>query len=171
MQAGKERETIDKIGRLYKEFTGGLPFEFRFMDSDYDELYAAEIRVASLSKYFACIAILISCLGLFGLATFTVEKRTKEIGIRKVLGASATHIWHLVSKDFMVLILFSCLVAVPTSYYFLDEWLSAFAYRISISWWVMLAGGAGSLLIGLLTVSSKSLYAALRNPVDSLRYE
>ena len=141
------------------------------MDDDYDQLYAAENRVASLSKYFAFIAILISCLGLFGLATFSVEKRTKEIGIRKVLGASATHIWHLISKEFVFLILISCFVAIPFAYYFLDEWLSAFAYRINISWWVMFASGLGALLIGLLTVSSKSIYAASRNPVESLRYE
>lgn len=171
IQAGKEKEMIEQIEPLYKEFTGGLPFEFRFMDDDYDRLYVAESRVASLSKYFAFIAILISCLGLFGLATFSVEKRTKEIGIRKVLGASATQIWHIISKDFVVLILLSCVIAIPIAYYFLNEWLEAFAYRIRISWWVTLTGAVGALSIGLLTVSTKSIYAALRNPVESLRYE
>lgn len=171
IEAGKEKETIGKIESLYKNLTSGLPFEFRFLDNDYDQLYFAESRVAALSKYFAFIAILISCLGLFGLATFSVEKRTKEIGIRKVLGASAAQIWHIISQDFLSLIMVSCLVAIPCAYYYLNEWLAAFAYRVTISWWIILGGGLGALLIGLLTVSSKSIHAALRNPVESLRYE
>lgn len=171
LKAGKERETIARLGKFYKTYNIGLPFEYKFLDDDYRKLYASEQRVAVLSRYFAGIAIIISCLGLFGLAAFTAQKRQKEIGIRKVVGASASNIAALLSKDFLKLVLIAVLIAFPLAWWAMREWLNGFAYRINIGAGVFLAAGFSIILITLLTISFQSIRAALANPVKSLRTE
>ena len=171
MQASQEKEAIANIASLFDKFNPNVPFEYGFMDDEYQALYEAENRVAVLSKYFAGLAIIISCLGLFGLATFTAERRTKEIGIRKVMGASESHLILLLSKDFTKLVLIAFGIAIPIAYFIMQRWLEGFAYRANISPWVFLVAGIGALLIAWLTVSWQSIKAALANPVDSLRNE
>jgi putative ABC transport system permease protein len=171
IQAGAERETIARIERLYKEFNPGLPFEYRFLDADYQKLYEAEGRVAILSRYFAGLAILISCLGLFGLAAFTAERRRKEMGIRKVLGLSALRIVYLLSGDFTKVVLASMLISLPVSYFISKHWLDSFAYRIDLSFWYFLAAALITLFIAWMTVAMQAVKTATANPVESLRYE
>ena len=131
----------------------------------------AAIRVAILSRYFAGIAIIISCLGLFGLASFVAEQRTKEIGIRKVLGASVTNLWHMLSKDFLILVVFSSLISIPLAYHYLNNWLMAYEYRTDIPWSIFTISCFGALIITFITVSYQAIRAATMNPVKSLRSE
>ncbi|HRI60246.1 MAG TPA: ABC transporter permease, partial [Saprospiraceae bacterium] len=140
--AGKERETIEQLKVFYEKFNPGYAFDFTFLDQDYQALYESEQRVSLLSRYFAGLAILISCLGLFGLATYTAEQRRKEIGIRKVLGASVAGITRLLAKDFLKLVLAAIVVASPVAYFFMQKWLADFAYRIDIQWWMFAGAGA-----------------------------
>jgi putative ABC transport system permease protein len=147
------------------------PFEYSFLDQDFEKNYLAENRLAAMIRYFTIIAIFISCLGLFGLTTFTVEQRTKEIGIRKVLGASTVGIVSLLSKDFLRLVLVSFLVASPLAFYFSNNWLEGFAYRAPFSFWIILAGWVMALLIALFTISIQAIRVALTNPVKNLRVE
>jgi ABC-type antimicrobial peptide transport system permease subunit len=133
--------------------------------------FAAEERIGKLASLFATLAVLISCLGLFGLAAFLAEKRTKEIGIRKILGATVFNLWQMLSKDFVALVVISCLIAIPVAWYFLSQWLQKYEYRTSISWWVFAAAIIGAFVITLLTVSFQAIKAALTNPVKSLRTE
>jgi len=170
IQAGNEKTTIDKIGKMYKAYTGEA-LDYKFLDDDYQALYVSEERVAVLSKYFAGIAILISCLGLFGLAAFTAQKRQKEIGIRKVVGASVGNITTMLSKDFLTLVSISLLVAFPVSWWLMNNWLQSFAYRIHISAGVFFMAGVSIILITLFTISYQSIKAAIANPVKSLRTE
>lgn len=171
LKAGNEQQSIARIADLFAKFTGGLEFSFSFLDDDYNKLYSSEQRVAILSRYFAGIAILISCLGLFGLAAFTAQKRLKEIGIRKVIGASVTNVVTMLSKDFLVLVVIAFLIAVPVSWWAANQWLQGFAYRINITPAVFLITGLFILMITLITVSFQSIKAALSNPVKSLRSE
>ena len=171
IHAGKEGETINKIKKLYAEFNPGVPFDYNFLDKDYQILYESENRVSVLSKYFAVIAIMISCLGLLGLATFTAQKRRKEIGIRKVLGSSEFGIVYLLSVDFTKLIFASLIIALPVSYYLTKNWLESFAYRIDLSPWYFVIAGLITLIIAWLTVGIQAIKAATANPVKSLRYE
>jgi ABC-type antimicrobial peptide transport system permease subunit len=171
IKAGSEQQTIRDIKNLFSQFTNGLELNYSFLDDDYNKLYASEQRVAILSKYFAGIAILISCLGLFGLAAFTAQKRQKEIGIRKVIGASAVNVVSMLSKDFLILVGISLLIAVPLSYWLMNSWLRGFAYRIKISPGVFLTAGLSVVLITLITISFQSVKAAMANPVKSLRTE
>ena len=171
IKPGTERATIDQIEKLYKEFHPKYPFEFTFMDNDYQALYEAESRVALLSKYFTVIAIIISCLGLFGLAAFTAERRTKEIGIRKILGSSEWRIVRLLSSDFTKMILVAIIIALPVSYLLAKNWLNDFAYRIDLEWWYFLSAGLVALLIALFTVGLQTVKAARINPVNNLRTE
>ncbi|MFC4874580.1 ABC transporter permease [Negadavirga shengliensis] len=171
IEAGKEQETIGKLQQFYQEYNPGFPFDYKFLDQDYQNQYVAEQRVAVLSRYFAGIAILISCLGLFGLATFTAERRIKEIGIRKVMGASEWKIMELLSGDFAKMVLVAIVIALPLSYYLTKNWLDGFAYKIDLEWWHFIGAGLLTMLIALLTVSFQSVKAALANPVDSLRSE
>ena len=129
------------------------------------------MRISKLSSVFAGLAIFISCLGLFGLASFVAEQRTKEIGIRKVLGASIANLLTLLSKEFVILVFISFLIAAPTAYYFMHNWLQNFQYRATLSWWIFAVAGIGAMVITLLTVSIQSIQAALANPVRSLRTE
>lgn len=171
IKAGTEKQTIEKISRLYEQFTNGLVFDYRFIDEDIQALYVSENRVAALSKYFAGLAILISCLGLFGLAAFTAQRRQKEIGIRKVVGASVSDVTILLSKDFLKLVLLAVLIAFPMVWWAMNEWLQAFAYRIHMNIAVFGIAGAAILLLTVLIISSQAIKAALANPVSSLRSE
>ena len=171
IKAGTERATIDQIEKLYREFHPKYPFEFTFMDNDYQALYEAENKVALLSKYFTAIAIIISCLGLFGLAAFTADRRTKEIGIRKTLGSSEWRIITLLSSDFTKMILVAIIIALPVSYLLAKNWLNDFAYRIDLEWWYFLSAGLVALLIAWFTVGLQTVKAARTNPVNNLRTE
>lgn len=171
INARSEKSVISQIKSIYDKFHPKYPFEYTFLDEDYQKLYASEQRISVLSNFFAGLAILISCLGLFGLITFTVQNRQKEIGIRKVLGANTGSIAVLLSKDFLTLVLISILIASPIAYYCMHNWLQDFAYRIDMSWWVFVLAGFMALLIALLTVSFQAIKAAVANPVKSLRTE
>jgi ABC-type antimicrobial peptide transport system permease subunit len=165
------KEALSKIELVFKKYAPNTPFDYWFVDDEYNKKFLDEVRIGKLSSFFAGLAIFISCLGLFGLASFTAEQRTKEIGIRKVLGATVTNLWQLLSKDFVVLVIISCLIATPIAYYFMHNWLQKYDYRTSISWWVFALSGLGALIITLLTVSYQAIKAALANPVKSLRTE
>ena len=148
-----------------------FPFTWRFSDSEFSKLYQSEAIVSKLSSYFAFLAIFISCLGLFGLATFTAVQRTKEIGVRKVLGASVSQIIVMLSGSFVKLIMVAMLVAFPVAWYFMNKWLDNFAYKVHFAWIIFLIAGSVALLIALLTVSYQAIKAAVVNPVKSLRTE
>jgi len=171
IKAGTQQQTIAAIKALYKRYNDGLDFAYSFLDDDYNKLYASEERVAALSKYFAGIAIIISCLGLFGLAAFTAQKRQKEIGIRKVIGASVSNVVAMLSKDFLVLVCMALLIATPVAWWITNKWLQSFAYRIHISPLIFVITAAVVVLITLLTISFQSIKAAIANPVKSLRTE
>jgi ABC-type antimicrobial peptide transport system permease subunit len=164
-------QTIAGIEATFKKHIPSAPFDYRFIDQEFGKKFASEERIGTLAGVFSILAILISCLGLFGLASFTAEQRTKEIGVRKVLGASVLNLWGLLSKDFVTLVLIACFIASPIAWYYLNEWLSDYTYRTELSWWVFVVAGLGALLITLLTVSFQSIRAALMNPVKSLRSE
>jgi ABC-type antimicrobial peptide transport system permease subunit len=171
LRSGTEKQTIDRIRRAYARFTNDIPFECKFLDEDYRAQYAAETRIGLLSRYFAGLAIIVSCLGLFGLASFAAQKRRKEIGIRKVVGASVRQVVLLLSVDFLKLVLIAVCVAFPLSWWGMNQWLDNFAYRIPLGAGVFLLAGTVIFLITLLTISFQSLRAALANPSDSLRSE
>ncbi|NAS31879.1 FtsX-like permease family protein [Flavobacteriaceae bacterium R38] len=168
---GKERETLSKIKETYVQFNPGYSFDYTFLDTDFQSQYAAEQQVASLSKYFAGLAILISCLGLFGLAAFTAERRRKEIGIRKTLGQSKSQIMFLLSSEFAKLVGIAMFIGIPVAFLLSQNWLSGFAYKIKLELWYFLATGCVALLIALLTVSTQTIKAVANNPVDALREE
>jgi len=165
------QSVIRLLENKWKDMNTGAPFEYSFLDERFDEIYRAEQRLGKIFLIFTFFAILVACLGLFGLATFTSEQRSKEIGIRKAMGASVSGIVFLLSKDYVKLILISFLIAVPVSYYIIYQWLQNFAYRIQIGIFVFILAGIGAMIIGWLTVSYQSIKAAGSNPVDSLRYE
>jgi putative ABC transport system permease protein len=167
----KTKEALAQLEKHCKELNPKFPFTYAFVDEEYAKLYKSEQLVSSLSGSFSFLAIFISCLGLFGLVVFTAEQRTKEIGIRKVLGASVTGITGLLAKDFLKLVLIAIVIASPVAYYFIQKWLADFAYRIDIQWWMFIAAGAAAVLIAFLTVGFQSVRAALANPVKSLRSE
>ncbi len=171
LEAGKERETIQRIQAFYSSFNPGYTFEYHFLNEDFEQQYATEYRVSALSKYFAGLAILLSCLGLFGLATFTAEQRTKEIGVRKVLGASVGSLVALLSIDFLKLVVLAIIIACPIAYYFMQQWLSDFAYRVELHWGIFVLAGLVGNGIAFLTVGFQSIRAARMNPVESLRSE
>jgi putative ABC transport system permease protein len=164
-------EALPKIEKAIKKIVPSALFSYEFVDQEYDKKFSQEQRTGKLATVFSILAIFISCLGLFGLASFMAEQRTKEIGIRKVLGASVANLWRMLSKDFVVLVLISCLIAAPIAYYFMSNWLQKYTYRTEISWWVFVAVGGGALAITLITVSYQAIKAALLNPVKSLKTE
>lgn len=164
-------ESIEKIKTVFSKYNPAEPFEYTFVDVDYARKFSDEQRVGKLASFFAGLAVFISCLGIFGLASFVAEQRTKEIGVRKVLGASVTNLWAMLSRDFLVLVLVSLLIALPLAYYFMSLWLEKYQYHTDVAWWILSAAGAGALLITLLTVSYQSVKAAKTNPVKSLRTE
>ncbi|MEB2784428.1 ABC transporter permease [Algoriphagus persicinus] len=165
-----QQETIAGVEQLFVKQTA-QPMDYSFMDEDYQSLYAAEQRVSKLAKYFGVMAIFLSCLGLFGLAAFTAEKRKKEIGVRKVMGASTFGILTLVSKDFVQLILVSIIIAVPLAWYFADNWLKTYAYQTNLSWWIFAGSGFLLVIIAVVTVGVQAYKAASANPVNSLKSE
>ena len=154
-----------------KKDNPAYPLQYKFVDDQFNEMFLSEALMSKLSTVFAVLAIIISCLGLFGLATYTAERRIKEIGIRKVLGASVTGITTLLSKDFLQLVIISCLVAFPVAGWIMHNWLQNYEYRIEISWWTFLAAGLTAILIAIITISFQSIKAAIANPVKSLRTE
>jgi ABC-type antimicrobial peptide transport system permease subunit len=164
-------QTLASIEAITKKYSPEYPFEYSFLDSDYGKEYKPESVLGRLSFGFTVVAIIICCLGLFGLATFAAERRIKEIGVRKVLGASVPDIVVLLSKEFAALVIVAIIIAVPTSYYFLNKWLQEFAFRIDLSWWVFGLAGISALMIAILTVSFQAIKAAVASPVKSLRSE
>jgi len=164
-------EALSKIETVFKKYDPSNAFEYSFVDQDYGKKFDNERRIAKLTSAFAALAMLISCLGLFGLASFIAEQRTKEIGIRKVMGASVANLWSMLSKDFVLLVVISSLISIPIAYHYLSSWLENYEYRTSISWWIFAVTGFGAVLITLMTISYQSLKAALMNPVRSLRSE
>ncbi|MBS0000710.1 MAG: FtsX-like permease family protein, partial [Cyclobacteriaceae bacterium] len=164
-------EAVNLIEGKWNELAPGEPFEYSFLDDNFDDLYRAENRLGTLFTIFTVLAILIACLGLFGLAAFTAEQRTKEIGIRKSMGASGFIIARLMSMEFIKYILIAFLVSIYPAYYFIDNWLQNFAYRIDINVWVFVTGGVTAFLIAMITVSFQAIKAARINPATTLRYE
>jgi putative ABC transport system permease protein len=170
-ESGKTKEALVSLEKVYKELNPKVPFTYKFSDEEYQKLYQNEKVIGQLTNYFAFLAIFISCLGLLGLVMFTAEQRTKEFGIRKVLGASPVTLFSLLSKEFIVLILIAIVIASPVAGYLSTQWLQGFAYRTNLSWWVFVIAGASAVLISLITVSFQAIKAAIANPVKSLRTE
>lgn len=164
-------QSIAVIERVFKEHFPNIPFQYDFVDEEYGAKFRSEVRVGRLSAIFTGLAILISCLGLFGLTSFVAEQRTKEIGVRKVLGASVFNVWNMLSKDFLKLVILSCFIAVPIAYYVMNGWLQEYPYRVIVEWWIFGLAMVGAMLVTVLTVSFQAIRAAKANPVDSLRTE
>ncbi|WP_343487285.1 ABC transporter permease [Allomuricauda sp. d1] len=171
IKAKKTKEALASLEAVFKSTIPNVPLYYDFLDEQFAASYKTELLTSTLAYYFAMISILISCLGLFGLATFMAKQRTKEIGIRKVLGAGVGSITALMSKDFLKLVLLSILVAAPLAYYFMDNWLQDFAYKINIRWWVFVLTGVLAILIALITIGFQAIKAAIANPAKSLRTE
>lgn len=162
---------LSNIEAVFKKYAAADPFDYKFVDQEYAQKFGDEERVGKLAGFFAGLSIFISCLGLFGMATFMAEQRTKEIGVRKVLGATVFNLWGMLSKDFVLLVLISLIIATPGAYYFMNNWLQNYTYHSGLSWWIFAVTAIGTLLITLLTVSYQSIKAALANPVKSLKSE
>lgn len=165
------RESVAQIGNVFKKYITAAPFQYSFVSDEFAQKFSNEGRIGRLAAVFATLAVLISCLGLFGMASFMAEQRTKEIGVRKVLGASVFDLWGLLSKDFLMMVFISLLIAMPVAYYFMHNWLESYQYRTNLSWWIFVAAGVGALIITLLTVSFQTIKAVVVNPVKSLRSE
>lgn len=166
MQAG-----LQHIEKVWKEFLPHRPFEYSFLSQQYSQLYSAEQQQGQLFTIFAGLAILIACLGLFGLATFNTLQRVKEIGIRKVLGASVLNIVQLLSREIIILVVIANIIAWPIAWYFMNKWLDTFAYKIGLNIWLYMLAAFAAILIALVTVSSQTIKAAMSNPANTLRYE
>ncbi|BAU54497.1 ABC transporter permease [Mucilaginibacter gotjawali] len=164
-------KAIAAAAKIWKQYNPAFPFEYKFLDDDYNNLYKTDQRSGTLFSAFAAIAILISCLGLFGLATYTAQVKIKEIGIRKVLGASVSNITAMLSKDFLILVVISLIIATPVAWFAMYKWLQDYAYRITIQWWVFAIAGVTAITIAFITMSFQAIKAALANPVKSLRSE
>jgi putative ABC transport system permease protein len=171
VRPGNTRETINYIESTWNTINQGKPFEYTFVDDYFDNIYKSDLNTEKLFGTFAFLAIFIACLGLFGLASFTAEQKTKEIGVRKVLGSSVTGIILLLSKEFIKWVVISCVIAFPVAYFLMNDWLSNFAYRTEISVFIFIAATLLTIVIALFTVGYQSIKAALANPVKSLRYE
>jgi len=168
ISAGK---AISNIASVLKAENPEQPFEYHFVDQEYAKEFGNEERIGKLGGFFASLAIFISCLGLFGMASFMAEQRIKEIGVRKVLGATVLNLWGMLSKDFVWLVIISLLIAMPVSWVFMHKWLQNYTYRTDMAWWIFASAAVGALVITLLTVSYQSIKAALANPIKSLRSE
>jgi putative ABC transport system permease protein len=168
---GDTKSAIAGIEAVNKKLNPGFPFDYEFLKDSYEEDYKSEMVIGTLANYFAAIAIFISCLGLLGLASFTVGQRTKEIGVRKVLGASVQGLVMMLSRDFTFLIIIAFAIAAPIAYYYTGQWLDKFAYRIDVDATVFVIAGIGALLVATLTVGIKSAQAAVASPADSLKDE
>lgn len=168
-QGAPIRDALSKIETVFKKYNPGAPFDYTFNNEDYAKKFADEQRIGNLATFFTILAIFISCLGLFGLASFVAEQRKKEIGVRKVLGASTYNLWRMLSKEFALLVIISCFIAIPLAWYYSNNWLLQYDYRTKISFWIFIFSGLGALIITLITVSFQAVKAALANPVESLR--
>ncbi|HEV2480276.1 MAG TPA: ABC transporter permease [Puia sp.] len=164
-------EAIEKCTQIFKKYNPSSPFTYTFVDDQYGKKFLSEERIGKLAGFFAVLAIFISCLGLYGLVSFVAEQRTREIGVRKVLGATVLNVWEMLSGEFMILVFISLFIATPLAYYFTSRWLLNYDYRAPLSWWIFGASGAGALLITLITVSFEAVKAAIANPIKSLRTE
>ncbi|MBD0332011.1 MAG: FtsX-like permease family protein, partial [Chitinophagaceae bacterium] len=171
LKTGDIKNTIAYINNVWNQFVPGYPLDYKFMDESYGKMYKSEEKLASLLWIFTIMAIVVGCMGLFGLAAFSAEQRTKEIGIRKVLGASMLNIMGLLSKSFVRLILIASAIAFPVAWWAMNKWLEDFPYRITISWWVFAIAAIAAVIIALITVSFQTIRAAISNPVNSLRTE
>ena len=169
--AGQTSEALAGFEQIYKKFNPEYPFEYRFLDDQFEDAYRSEIVIGGLANVFAFVAILIACLGLFGLASFTAEQRTREIGIRKVLGASVSSVVALLSREFLMLVGGAFLVAAPIAYYVMNGWLDEFTFHTELGVGVLATAGASAILIAWMTVSYQAIRAAAANPVTSLRSE
>jgi putative ABC transport system permease protein len=170
-EPGKTKEALESLGKVYAEVNPNYPFAYQFVDQEYQKLYRNEQVMTTLTNVFAVVAILISCLGLLGLAMFAAQQRVKEIGIRKVLGATVSNIVNLLSQDFLKLVFISFLIAAPVAWYFMHQWLQAFAFQIDLSWWIFAVAGLSALFVALLTIGFQAIQSAVANPVDSLKAE
>ena len=171
ISAANLQQTINGIEKVWKKEAPQLPLEYSFLDENFNRQYIADIKFGQLFGGFTGLALIIACFGLFGLALFSVKQRTKEVGIRKVVGASVTHIATLLAREFVVLVLIAIIIATPVSLYFMGKWIQSFAYRITLDWWIFVTGGLIAILIAMSTVSYQAVKAALANPVKSLRNE
>lgn len=162
---------VDKIKAIFSEYYPSLPIDYKFVDDEFNTKFRTEERIGKLSSVFSVLAIFVSCLGVFGLASFFAEQRAKEVGVRKILGASVFNIWEILSKDFVLLVFISCFIAIPAAGYFLHRWLQQYELRTQLSWWIFAGAGLVALLVTLLTVSYHAIKAATTNPVKSLRAE
>jgi putative ABC transport system permease protein len=160
---------LESMKKQWDSFNTDEPFTYSFLDNLYNKTYAAEQKTSTILDIFAMLTVIVACLGLFGLVTYTAERRVKEIGIRKVLGASMTQITGMLSADFLKLVFLSCLIAFPVSWWATNKWLESFAYRMTMHWWVYASAGLIALMIALITLSFQAIKAALANPVKSLR--
>jgi ABC-type antimicrobial peptide transport system permease subunit len=165
------QDALAKIAKVFEKYNPSAPFDYKFIDDEYAQKFSDEQRIGNLATFFAALAIFISCIGLFGMASFMAEQRVKEIGVRKVLGASVLNLWGLLSTDFVGMVIISLFVAIPVAWWIMHSWLQNYHYRTGLSWWVFAVAGLGALVITLLTVSYQSIKAALANPVKSLRSE
>lgn len=165
------QQAIAAVEKQYKKYAGDIPFSYNFVDKQFEAKYKSDVRAGILFNVFAGIAIFISCLGLFGLATYTAQVKTKEIGIRKVLGASVTGIVQLISKDFLSLVIIAIIIAIPVASWAMNKWLQDFAYRINVLWWIFIVAAVIALIIAFATISIQAIRAAIANPVKSLRTE
>jgi hypothetical protein len=164
-------QALAAIQSVFRKYDPDSPFEYAFTDEDYSRKFTAEVQMGDLAGLFTVLAVFISCLGLFGLASFVAEQRTREIGIRKVLGATVFQLWGLLSKESVLLVSLSFGIAVPVAWLYLQDWLRAYAYRAPVAWWIFAIAGAGALVITLAVVSVQSIRAAFLNPVKSLKME
>jgi putative ABC transport system permease protein len=162
---------LSEANSKWKSMTAGIPMNYQFLDDAFDQMYRNEQRVGKIALIFSILTIFIACLGLFGLATFIAEQRTKEIGIRKVLGASVSNIVTMLSKDFVKLVLIAAIIAIPIAWWGISKWLQDFAFRVHLSWWVFVIAGIGAIAIALATISFQAIRAAVTNPVKNLRTE
>jgi ABC-type antimicrobial peptide transport system permease subunit len=169
--AADAQQAIAAVKKQYQKYASYIPFTYNFIDKQFAAKYESDQREGTLFNLFAAIAIFISCLGLLGLATFTAQRRTKEIGVRKVLGASVGNLIRLVSVDFLKLVIIAIVIAIPVGWFVMNKWLENFAYKTDISWWIFLAAAAMAILIAVLTVSFQAIRAAVANPVEALRSE
>jgi ABC-type antimicrobial peptide transport system permease subunit len=164
-------EALSRIEKVFQTVIPAALFDYKFVDEEYARKFASEERVGKLASVFAVLAIFISCMGLFGMASFVAEQRRKEIGIRKILGASVPNLWTMLSLEFVQMVLLACAIGVPVAWYYLNEWLEQFTYRVNVSVWVILMSAAGALTITIITVSFQTIKASMGDPVRSLRSE
>jgi hypothetical protein len=165
------RAALQHIETIFKKYSPGAPFEPGFVEQEYARKFSDEEKISDLSTVFAALAVFISCLGLFGLASFVAEQRTKEIGIRKVMGASVANVWQMLSREFVLLVMASFFISIPLASYMLTQWLKRFDYHTEISWWIFSGTGLAALALTMLTISYQAIKAGVANPVKSLRSE